>query len=156
MVTFSCRMIQYSKFQLLLGLAVTYSSDCQPFASCFPLVILSKSNIPSIVNIISFPKDEYLQLGTFWTTCTSQCTCIHCTSSSKMVHCLNKYHIKRFASWRENSMKIILYILKNQAQDAQKTNSFIQGKSDTINMVQVKPNVTVVISQKTKCLNIVS
>jgi hypothetical protein len=37
-----------------------------------------------------------------------------------------------------------------------KTNSFIQGKSDTINMVQVKPNVTVVISQKTKCLNIVS
>lgn len=53
-------------------------------------------------------------------------------------------------------MKIILYILKNQAQDAQKTNSSIQGKSDTINMIQVKHIVAVVISQKTKCLNIVS
>lgn len=42
-------------------------------------------------------------------------------------------------------MKIILYILKNQAQGTQKTNSFIQGKSDTITKIQVKPILTVVI-----------
>lgn len=53
-------------------------------------------------------------------------------------------------------MKIILYVLKNQAQDTQKTNSFIQGKSDTINKIQVKSILTVVISQKTKCSNIMS
>ena len=50
-------------------------------------------------------------------------------------------------------MKIILYILKNQAQDTQKTNSFIRGKSDTITKFQVKPILTVVISQKTRCSN---
>lgn len=33
-------------------------------------------------------------------------------------------------------------------------NSFIQGKSGTITMIQVKPILTVVISQKTKCSNI--
>lgn len=53
-------------------------------------------------------------------------------------------------------MKIILYILTNQAQDTQKTNSFIQGKSDTITKIKVKPRLTVVISQKTKYSNIVS
>jgi len=42
-------------------------------------------------------------------------------------------------------MKIILYILKNQAQSTQKTNSIIQGKSDTSTKIQVKPILTVVI-----------